>query len=142
MPRFPLYLVIFFASFAAAPVEKDDYVLTWTGLNWEGGISVRGRQMEWEATLSGKLSAPAGRQIVGYVIEVDEVIDDGGRSLLPTAFQKRWSNPRRPRKETQVHRVLGRRGDGTELGGFSISLGGGTEPAKKIARVRGMLYVM
>jgi hypothetical protein len=128
---------------AAEPVEKDGYTLRWTAVNWQGGVTTRGGQMEWEASLTGRLSAPPGRQVVGYIVQVDEVLDVHGRSLLPTEFEKRWAAPRRPRnRENQVQRVLGRRSEGGELGNFTLPLGGGTEPAAKIAKVRGTLYVM
>src|SRR5687768_4422962 len=82
--------VLFAAAPSVPPIEKDGYTLTWTAVNWQGGISTRGGQLEWEASLSGKLSAPVERQIVGYVVQVDEVRDPAGRSLLPSEFQKRW----------------------------------------------------
>lgn len=139
-----LVLAAAYAALAAPPpVEQDGYKIEWTAVGWEGSVHLPGDRMGWEATLSGLLSGPPDKEVAAYVVEMEEVLDARGRSLLPTPFEKRWTDDRQQRRrEEQVHRVFGRRGEDGGLGGFSVPLGVGEEPISRIAKARGAVYVM
>jgi hypothetical protein len=138
-------LLLAAAGPADAPpaVEKDGYRIEWTSVSWQGDVSLPGGKKGWEASLSGMLSGPADREVIAYVTEVTEVLDAQGRSLLPSDYQKRWSEERRQRRrDQQVRRVMGRKGEGGVLGQVELALGGGQIAAPRIAKARGAVYVM